>query len=346
MSITTLLQEALQPAQASLVEKAIADAITQKLNEASIDSATKQAEMAQKSAEEIECLHTHYKGELRKAASHLLKLEKDSNAEIRTAVDAIVKANGEKLELTEHYTAELREAAQMYLAETEHGSLEEMKATVAKYVKEKAELMEHAQAFGEEAFQKGLQEAESIAKEANDQFISESRELFDQLDELAKVKQTLNTIKESFEVSGFSLSEDLAYQGLQEEIEKQQAVNEELQESLKQANSSLLESAKDKAFDTLTEGLSVLQKSKLKNVASVITGDISEYSRTLTYLVESQSGTNGKATTPATSAAAATIDFGINHLNESTQPGLSPNFASDTSFVNDIVSQMKNIKSI
>lgn len=351
MSIQTLLQESFQPEQAKLVEKAITDVIEQKLNEAAVDAASKQAELAQRSAEEICDLHTHYQGELRKASLQYLDLEKRANAEIKTAVDAIVKANGEKLELVEHYQGELREAAKLYLQETDVTSINEMQATIAKYVSEKAELMEHAQAYGEHAYERGLQEAEAIAKEANEIFIQESQEMFNQLDELARARQTLNTIKESFEISGFALSEDLAYQGLQEEVQKQEAANKALQESLDQANAELLENAKLREFDTLTEGMSELQKSKLKNVASVITGDIKEYSRTLSYLVESQATPATK--TVAEKTAPTGIANGLNTLNEKatstdgftqTKPVNESIFGGEPAdFVNNIVNQIKNI---
>ena len=79
MNITELLKESFQPEQASLIESAIAQAIEAqveiKLAEAKADSATAQAQVAQKSAEDIENISATYDSEMKKAAKEIVKLE-------------------------------------------------------------------------------------------------------------------------------------------------------------------------------------------------------------------------------------------------------------------------------
>lgn len=341
MDITNLLNESLQPEQAKLVEQAILDAVQVKINEATQDAARAQAEAAQKYAEQVDSLDAHYKGELRKAASMYAALETHLDKELKIAVDAVVKAYDEKDRLEEHYVGELQEAANRYITETDGEALSEMKQTIADYVTERAELLEQAQKYGEYGYSQGLEEAERLSKEAADKFIAENQEKFEQLDEMARIKSTLNTIKESFEKHGFGLSEDLAYQGLEEEVKSKETEISQLQESLKAAEAKLFESEKEKAFAELTSTLSESQREKLQGVATAITAnEISGYRKTLSILVESTNLVKEPVKTKLPEEKTE-----VNTLTESKFPQSRSMFGDEPNdFVQQIVGQMKKFK--
>lgn len=294
MDIKQLLKESFQPEQAALIESAIAQVIDakveEKLQEAKADAATQQAQVAQKSAEELENISQKYDAEMKKAAKAVVELEKFYNREMNIAVDKIVTAYDDAERQAQHYESELKEAAEMFIAETEHGSLSEAQEQIAKYVQEHAKLIDQAQEYGEYAFQEGLAEAQTLVEEATQKFIQENQEKFDRLDEMARYEKIVNSIKEAYEHNALGLSEDEAYKGLQEEVEQKETVISQLQESLDQTKQQLFESQKEAAFDRLTKNLSESQKEKLKDVSgAIIAEDVESYSRTLHFLVESQS---------------------------------------------------------
>lgn len=212
VNITELLKESFQPEQASLIESAIAQAIEAqveiKLAEAKADSATAQAQVAQKSAEDIENISATYDSEMKKAAKEIVKLEKFYNKQINIAVDKIVTAYDDAERTSTHYEGQLKEAAERFVAETAQGSLSEAQAQIAEYVTENAKLVEQAQAYGEYAYQEGLAEAQSLVEDATALFIKENQAKFDRLDEMARLEKIVGSIKEAYELNALGLSED------------------------------------------------------------------------------------------------------------------------------------------
>lgn len=296
MNIQDLLKESFQPEQASLIENAISQVIeaqvAERLAEAKADSATAQAQVAQKSADEIENISAIYDTEMKKAAKEIVKLEKFYNKQINIAVDKIVTAYDDAERQTDHYETQLKEAAQMFIAETDQGSLSEAQEQIANYVTENAKLAEQAQQYGEYAYQEGLAEAQSLVEEATARFIQENQEKFERLDEMARYQKIVNSIKEAYEHNALGLSEDEAYKGLQESVEAKETEISQLQESLAKLKSELFENQKAAAFDSLTKNLSESQKEKLKDVSeAIIAENVETYSRTLGFLVEAQSTT-------------------------------------------------------
>lgn len=293
MNITELLKESFQPEQASLIESAIAKAIESqveaKLTEAKADSATAQAKVAQKSAEDIENISAIYDSEMKKAAKEIVKLEKFYNKQINIAVDKIVTAYDDAERTTAHYHEQLKEAAELYIRETDQGSLSELKQEVSEYVAENAKLIEQAQSYGEYAYQEGLAEAQSLVEDATAIFIKENQEKFDRLDEMARLEKIIVSIKEAYEINALGLSEDTAYNTLKESVETKTSEIEELQETVSSLKTQLFENKKLAEFERLTKNLSETQKDKLKDVSdAIIAEDINVFSRTLGFLIEAQ----------------------------------------------------------
>lgn len=288
MDITSLLQESLQPEIASVVEKAIAEAMEHKINEAKVDAATQQAQEKEKSQEQIDNLVAHYENELKVAAKQLIDLEKFYKDQSKIAVDAVLKAYDDKDRLEEHYVSQLKDAAEKYITETSQESVSALKEEVAKYVAEKSELKEAAEKYAEYVRTETLAEMQDMVSIATKEYIKENQEKFDQLDKMARYESTLNTIKESFERIGLGLSEDLAYQGLQESLETKEQTIKSLQESLEAKDAILLVKAKEESFIKLTESYSELQRDKFKRLAESISADnIESFEKTLGYIVES-----------------------------------------------------------
>lgn len=288
MNITELLKESLPEETAKLVSETIAEVIQTKVNEAIVDSATAQAEAKQKHAEEIENISAHYDAELKKASKKVIELEKFYNDQTNIAVDKVLQAYDEKDRLEEHYVGQLEEAVDKFINETSKESVSQLQEQIAKYVVEKAELMEHAQLYAEQVRTETLSEMQEMVQEAKNEFIKENQEKFDELDEIARYKSTLNTIKESFEKIGLGLSEDLAFTQLEESVAEKEAEIEKLQESLKAKELEIFEHQKVAKFKELTENLSDLQREKLEVLSEAITADsIDTYSKTLGYIIDS-----------------------------------------------------------
>lgn len=288
MNITELLKESLPEETAKLVSETIAEVIQTKVNEAIVDSATAQAEAKQKHADEIENISAHYDAELKKASKKVIELEKFYKDQSKIAVDKVLQAYDEKDRLEEHYVGQLEEAVDKFITETSKESVSQLQEQIAKYVVEKAELMEHAQLYAEQVRTETLSEMQEMVQEAKNEFIKENQEKFDELDEIARYKSTLNTIKESFEKIGLGLSEDLAFTQLEESVTEKEAEIEKLQESLKAKELEIFEHQKVAKFKELTENLSDLQREKLEVLSEAITADsIDTYSKTLGYIIDS-----------------------------------------------------------
>lgn len=288
MNITELLKESLPEETAKLVSETIAEVIQTKVNEAIVDSATAQAEAKQKHADEIENISAHYDAELKKASKKVIELEKFYKDQSKIAVDKVLQAYDEKDRLEEHYVGQLEEAVDKFITETSKESVSQLQEQIAKYVVEKAELMEHAQLYAEQVRTETLSEMQEMVQEAKNEFIKENQEKFDELDEMARYKSTLNTIKESFEKIGLGLSEDLAFTQLEESVAEKEAEIEKLQESLKAKELEIFEHQKVAKFKELTENLSDLQREKLEVLSEAITADsIDTYSKTLGYIIDS-----------------------------------------------------------
>lgn len=288
MNITELLKESLPEETAKLVSETIAEVIQTKVNEAIVDSATAQAEAKQKHADEIENISAHYDAELKKASKKVIELEKFYKDQSKIAVDKVLQAYDEKDRLEEHYVEQLEEAVDKFITETSKESVSQLQEQIAKYVVEKAELMEHAQLYAEQVRTETLSEMQEMVQEAKNEFIKENQEKFDELDEIARYKSTLNTIKESFEKIGLGLSEDLAFTQLEESVAEKEAEIEKLQESLKAKEVEIFEHQKVAKFKELTENLSDLQREKLEVLSEAITADsIDTYSKTLGYIIDS-----------------------------------------------------------
>lgn len=288
MNITELLKESLPEETAKLVSETIAEVIQTKVNEAIVDSATAQAEAKQKHADEIENISAHYDAELKKASKKVIELEKFYKDQSKIAVDKVLQAYDEKDRLEEHYVGQLEEAVDKFITETSKESVSQLQEQIAKYVVEKAELMEHAQLYAEQVRTETLSEMQEMVQEAKNEFIKENQEKFDELDEIARYKSTLNTIKESFEKIGLGLSEDLAFTQLEESVAEKEAEIEKLQESLKAKELEIFEHQKVAKFKELTENLSDLQREKLEVLSEAITADsIDTYSKTLGYIIDS-----------------------------------------------------------
>lgn len=288
MNITELLKESLPEETAKLVSETIAEVIQTKVNEAIVDSATAQAEAKQKHADEIENISAHYDAELKKASKKVIELEKFYKDQSKIAVDKVLQAYDEKDRLEEHYVEQLEEAVDKFITETSKESVSQLQEQIAKYVVEKAELMEHAQLYAEQVRTETLSEMQEMVQEAKNEFIKENQEKFDELDEIARYKSTLNTIKESFEKIGLGLSEDLAFTQLEESVTEKEAEIEKLQESLKAKELEIFEHQKVAKFKELTENLSDLQREKLEVLSEAITADsIDTYSKTLGYIIDS-----------------------------------------------------------
>lgn len=288
MNITELLKESLPEETAKLVSETIAEVIQTKVNEAIVDSATAQAEAKQKHADEIENISAHYDAELKKASKKVIELEKFYKDQSKIAVDKVLQAYDEKDRLEEHYVGQLEEAVDKFITETSKESVSQLQEQIAKYVVEKAELMEHAQLYAEQVRTETLSEMQEMVQEAKNEFIKENQEKFDELDEIARYKSTLNTIKESFEKIGLGLSEDLAFTQLEESVAEKEVEIEKLQESLKAKELEIFEHQKVAKFKELTENLSDLQREKLEVLSEAITADsIDTYSKTLGYIIDS-----------------------------------------------------------
>lgn len=288
MNITELLKESLPEETAKLVSETIAEVIQTKVNEAIVDSATAQAEAKQKHADEIENISAHYDAELKKASKKVIELEKFYKDQSKIAVDKVLQAYDEKDRLEEHYVGQLEEAVDKFITETSKESVSQLQEQIAKYVVEKAELMEHAQLYAEQVRTETLSEMQEMVQEAKNEFIKENQEKFDELDEMARYKSTLNTIKESFEKIGLGLSEDLAFTQLEESVAEKESEIEKLQESLKAKELEIFEHQKVAKFKELTENLSDLQREKLEVLSEAITADsIDTYSKTLGYIIDS-----------------------------------------------------------
>lgn len=290
MNINTLLSEALTPEMAKVVQEGIVAAVEAQVNEALLeakDAAVAQALVVQKQAEELKSAQEQYDEEMKAAAKKIVELEKFYNTETNKAVDVIMKLTEEKQTLEEHYVDQLQEAVSYIQEQTDVEKVKSLQETIANYVIEIAELKEHAQSFGEHVRTETLAEMESLVKEATQEFITEHQEKFTALDQLARFESTLNTIKESFEKSGLVISEDLAFQGLQEQVVSKESEINSLQEALKAKEAEIFEYEKAAKFAELTESFSDLQKSKLRKLSESISAkDIAEFDRTLGYIIE------------------------------------------------------------
>ena len=331
MNITELLKESFQPEQASLIESAIAQAIEAqveiKLAEAKADSATAQAQVAQKSAEDIENISATYDSEMKKAAKEIVKLEKFYNKQINIAVDKIVTAYDDAERTSAHYEGQLKEAAERFVAETAQGSLSEAQAQIAEYVTENAKLVEQAQAYGEYAYQEGLAEAQSLVEDATALFIKENQAKFDRLDEMARLEKIVGSIKEAYELNALGLSEDEAFKGLQESVEAKDTEISELQESVESLKTQLFENQKSAEFDRLTKNLSESQKDKLKDVSeAIIAENVEMYARTLSFLVEAQTPTQKEKTITENVDESKELNTNVNTITESKQTAVEDDF--------------------
>ncbi len=331
MNITELLKESFQPEQASLIESAIAQAIEAqveiKLAEAKADSATAQAQVAQKSAEDIENISATYDSEMKKAAKEIVKLEKFYNKQINIAVDKIVTAYDDAERTSTHYEGQLKEAAERFVAETAQGSLSEAQAQIAEYVTENAKLVEQAQAYGEYAYQEGLAEAQSLVEDATALFIKENQAKFDRLDEMARLEKIVGSIKEAYELNALGLSEDEAFKGLQESVESKDAEISSLQESVESLKAQLFENQKSAEFDRLTKNLSESQKEKLKDVSeAIIAENVETFARTLSFLVEAQTPTQKEKTITENVDEAKELNTNVNTITESKQTAVEDDF--------------------
>lgn len=291
MDINQLLNEALTPEMAKLIQEGIATAVnTQveaKLQEAK-DAATAQAIVAQKAAEEKQDICNQYDVELKKAAKEVAKLEKFYKDQSKVAVDTVLDAYNKAEKLEEHYVAQLELAAQQYISETSKESVSALRESLAKHVTALAETKEQATKYGEYIREATLAEMQDMVNEATQEFIKENQTKFDQLDTLARYQSTFNTIKESFEKIGFGMSEDLAYQGLEEALSAKDTEVAQLKESLAEKDLALFESQKAIKFGELTESLSSLKREKLKKLSeSIHADDITEYGKTLNIIIES-----------------------------------------------------------
>lgn len=350
MNLQELLKESFQPEQASLIENAIAQAIeaqvVARLAEATADAATAQAQVAQKSADDIENISNTYDVEMKKAAKAVVDLEKFYNKQINVAVDKIVTAYDDADRASAHYDKQLKEAAEMFVRETADGSLQEANEQIAKYVAENAALSERAQQYGEYAYQEGLQEAQSLVEEATARFIQENQEKFDRLDEMARYEKIVNSIKETYETNALGLSEDEAYKGLQEAVESKDVEITGLQESIAKLKAELFENQKASAFENMTKSLSESQKDKLKGVSdAIIAEDVATYSRTLGFLVEAQTVTVKEKTVVESAQDLITNANQQNtkaqSLNEASLLGSTPGGMSEADYVKYLTSAMK-----
>lgn len=343
MNLQELLKESVQPEQAELIESAIAQAVDtlveQKLAEAAKDAATAQAQVAQKSADEIENISATYDSEMKKAAKQVAELEKFYNQQINIAVDKIVTAYDDAERQSSHYEGQLKEAAEMFIKETDSGSLSEAREQIAAYVEENARLIEQGQKFGEYGFQEGLAEAQGLVEEATARFIQEKKAEFDRLDEMARLEKIVSSIKEAYELNALGLSEDSAYQELQESVEAKETEITSLQESIDKLKAELFENQKAAEFDRLTKNLSEAQKDKLKDVSeAIIAENVETFSRTLGFLVEAQS-TNVKDTKSLTENMQDDETLNTNVQKTINESKNTDTFQDD--FVKSIVAKMK-----
>ena len=331
MNITELLKESFQPEQASLIESAIAQAIEAqveiKLAEAKADSATAQAQVAQKSADDIENISVTYDSEMKKAAKEIVKLEKFYNKQINIAVDKIVTAYDDAERTSAHYEGQLKEAAERFVAETAQGSLSEAQAQIAEYVTENAKLVEQAQAYGEYAYQEGLAEAQSLVEDATALFIQENQAKFDRLDEMARLEKIVGSIKEAYELNALGLSEDEAFKGLQESVEAKDTEISTLQESVEALKAQLFENQKSAEFDRITRNLSESQKDKLKDISeAIIAENVETFARTLNFLVEAQTTTTKEKSITENVDEEKELNTNANTITESKQTAVEDDF--------------------
>lgn len=291
MDITKLLNESLEPATAELVQEAIATAITEGVK----DAATQQAQQAQKSQEEIENISLTYDEEMKKAAKKVAELEKFYKQQSKIAVDRVLKAYDDADRLEEHYIEQLQEAADQYITETSQESVSKLQESIAQYVAEKAEIIEHAQVFAEKVRQDTLDEMQSMVQEATQEFIKENKAQFDELDKMARYESALNNIRESFEKIGLNLSENEAFTTLEESVSNKDKEIQQLKESLAAKDKEIFEQAKVTKFKELTESMSELQRDKFQTLSEAINAkDINEYSKTLGYIIASTQAINEK----------------------------------------------------
>lgn len=291
MDITKLLNESLEPATAELVQEAIATAITEGVK----DAATQQAQQAQKSQEEIENISLTYDEEMKKAAKKVAELEKFYKQQSKIAVDRVLKAYDDADRLEEHYIGQLQEAADQYITETSQESVSKLQESIAQYVAEKAEIIEHAQVFAEKVRQDTLDEMQGMVQEATQEFIKENQAQFDGLDKMARYETALNNIRESFEKIGLNLSENEAFTALEESVSTKDKEIKELKESLAAKDKEIFEQAKVTKFKELTESMSELQRDKFQTLSEAINAkDINEYSKTLGYIIASTQAINEK----------------------------------------------------
>ncbi len=288
MDITTLLNESLKPETAKVVSDTIESVIQTRIDEGLRDSATAQAQIAQKSQEDIQNISLTYDTEMKKAAKKVAEVEKFYKQQAKIAVDKVIKAYDDAERLEEHYIGQLQEAVEQYISETSQESVSKLKESVAGYVAEKAELIEHAQAYAEKVREDTLTEMQGMVQEATQEFIKENQTKFDQLDKVARYETTLNTIKESFEKIGLGLSENEAFKTLEESVANKDSEIAKLKESLQEKETELFESAKVTKFKELTENFSDLQREKFQLLSEAITAsNIDQYSKTLSYIIES-----------------------------------------------------------
>lgn len=340
MNIQELLKESFKPEQASLIESAIAQVIEakveEKLAEAKADAATAQAQVAQKSADEIENISATYDVEMKKAAKEIVDLEKFYKQQINIAVDKIVTAYDDAERQASHYEGQLKEAAEKFVAETAQGSLSEAREQIAAYVVENAKLAEQAQAYGEYAYQEGLAEAQSLVEEATALFIQENKAKFDRLDEMARLEKIVGSIKEAYEANALGLSEDEAYKGLQESVNEKEVQISALEESVAQLKAQLFENQKAAEFDRLTKHLSEMQKDKLKDVSdAIIAENVETYSRTLGFLVEAQAPTQKEKTIVENADTDVSLNTSVQTITETKQTT-----SQEDDFVKSLTSRM------
>lgn len=290
MDINTLLQEALTPEMAKVVQEGIATAVSMQISEAlqeAKDAATAQAIVVQKQADEIEDIKKQYDEELKKAAKQIAETEKFHTTEINKAVKAVMNLTEEKAIMEDHYVGQLQEAVEYVTEQSDTETVKSLQESIAKYVEEIATIKESAQSFGEHVRTETLAEMETLVQEATQEFITEHQVKFDALDKMARYESTLNTIKESFEKIGLGLSEDIAYSDLQEQVKSKEGEIAHLKESIDKQQANLFTFEKEAKFIELTETLSDLQKSKMRKLSeSIVASDINEYARTMGYIIE------------------------------------------------------------
>lgn len=333
MDITKLLTESVGEETAQLLESTITEVINQRINEGLKDSATQQAQQAQKSQEEIENISTTYDAEMKKAVKKVVELERFYKQQAKVAVDTVLKAYDDAEKLEEHYIEQLQEAVDQYITETSSESVSQLKESIAGYVAEKAELIEHAQAYAEKVRQDTLNEMQDMVQVATQEFITENQAKFDGLDQLARYETTLNTIKESFEKIGLGLSENEAFTSLEESVKAKDIEIAKLQESIASKDKEIFETAKEAKFKELTESFSELQRGKFQLLSEAITADdLDKYTKTLTYIIES---TTAKQEEKPLVENTKELPTDANVLNEAVK-----HFNSYDSRVADIMSKM------